>query len=193
MPAWISHPGIIAINRLGKKKRFSGAALVWGALTPDLEFIPYILWAIMVEHNSVLIFTKPMQGIFHSVIGMVITVPLAVLITYIMAKPTKKILKSRILSVFKIKNLENKDCTMACSSLSNCFVSAAVGVLSAILFDAISHDSITMLAPFYPPIRNPLLDFGVVSYHVWLALSTILFILFLIALYNYPCGIKKQK
>ena len=82
---------------------------------------------------------------------------------------------------------------MACSSLSNCFVSAAVGVLSAILFDAIIHDSITMLAPFYPPIRNPLLDFGIVSYHVWLALSTILFILFLIALYNYPCGIKEQK
>ena len=188
MPAWIAHPGILIINRMGKKKRFSGAALVWGSLTPDLEFIPYMIWAVVFEGDSISILSRPMQGIFHSIIGMLVTVPLAVAITYIMAKPTKKMLKSRVFSFLKIQNLNKEECSLTCHSLSNCFISASVGVLSAILFDAISHDSITMLAPFYPPIRNPLLDLGIISFHVWLALSVILFVLFLIALYNYPCG-----
>ena len=188
MPAWISHPGILVINRIGKKKRFSGAALVWGALTPDLEFIPYILWAILVEGKTASILTKPMQGFFHSILGMIVTVPLAVFITYIMAKPTKRILKSRVFSFLKIQNLKQDKCTVTCPSLGNCFVSAAIGVLSAILFDAISHDSITILDPLYSPIQNPLLIFGINSYHIWLFLSVVLFILFIMALYKYPCG-----
>ncbi|MCD6485101.1 MAG: DUF4184 family protein [Candidatus Odinarchaeota archaeon] len=192
MPAWIAHPGILIINRIGKKKRFSGSALVWGSLTPDLEFIPYMIWAIVFEGDSLSILTRPMQGIFHSIIGLLITVPLAVVITYIMAKPTKKILESRLFSFLKIRNLNEKDCTLTCHSLSNCFISASIGVLSAIFFDAISHDSITMFAPFYPPIRNPLLAFGIVSLHVWLALSVILFVLFLVGLYKYPCGTNRQ-
>lgn len=186
MPAWFSHPGVLIIGKIGKKRKLSGLALVWGSLTPDLEFVPQITLAIATGNYNAL-FTLHMQGLFHSIFGVFFTVPLAVFLTIVTAKPLKRILKWRIFSVFKIRNLDYENVPQF-DDLRPYFISATIGVLSAIFLDWISHDSITMLYPFAGPIPNPLISFGIDPFSLWLSSSILLFLLFLIALYEYPYG-----
>ncbi len=188
MPAWFSHAGILIINRLGKKKRFDGMCLVVGSLVPDLEFIPQVLLTILTTRNMRSIFQVHMQGLFHSLLGLIITVPLTIAIAYVLRGPTKSILiKSRIAKLFKFKNLD-VNTKLCCWSLKNSISSAIIGVISAIFLDFISHDETRILFPLVAPIRNPLLSLGIESLTVWLMLSVVMLLLFFVALYEYPLG-----
>ena len=188
LPAWISHPGILILNKISKKKRFCGLALVWGSLTPDLEFIFQIAWAYYIYGDFWTAYSHHGQSLFHSIFGLFITVPLAILLTIITSNFIKRVLSSRFFSFLKIENLEQMEHTLKNPSMKVYTSSAAIGVLSAIFFDFFTHVKLAVLYPFYPEITNPLIYIGFNPWDVfitWILMSIILFVFFIFALYKY--------
>lgn len=186
MPAWFSHPGILIINRLTKKKRLCGLAIVWGSLVPDLEFVYQIAWGYIIYQDFNEALAHHGQAFFHSIFGLVVTIPLTILLTILTSNFIKKILSHKFFSFLKIKNLEKMEHTIHNPPIYIYILSAFIGAMSAIIFDVFTHDHISVFYPFYPTINNPLLVFGIDSFTLWIIFSIILFVAFLIALYQYP-------
>ncbi|MGQ4834700.1 MAG: DUF4184 family protein [Candidatus Asgardarchaeia archaeon] len=188
MPAWPSHPGILIINRLGKKKKFDGLCIVVGSLVPDLEFLPSIIYSLIKDKNLESLFHTHMQGFFHSIFGLTVTVPLTLMIAYLIQPHLRKMLiKSKIANIFNFRNLSDNN-RLCCWSVKTSLVSATIGVSSAIIFDFLSHDETRILYPLIPSVKNPLTYLGISSFSVWVLLSIVLFVMLLLALYRYPLG-----
>jgi len=147
----LSHQGIVLPLKIKYPGKFDGTALCVGSLAPDLAFLfSYVQRSHMTPHS-----------IFHTIGGLIYTVPLSILLvilfdkallpaTSTLARSTRFGLLSKCLAFFGVDEyhvLKSKKISL--EWFVKATYSVLIGVLSHFLLDLPTHGQIPYLSPFY--------------------------------------------